>query len=213
MKKLLCTAAALAAISLPAQAQEITMKPYVGIDLMRTSLSYNESYNAGGGIVLNGESLLDDSLNGFNIHVGNRFHKNFGVELGYFRTSEGKKNIAAGATVGPGVVAAVPFTSKVKLSGFTLDALGYLPVDDQNRFELIGTAGLAWSKGEVELSVPGIGAAGNDESEFGFRLGGGAQFNFTDNVGIRGLARYQQADFEDVVDREWVYSVGLNYSF
>lgn len=213
MKKLLHTAVALAAFTLPAQAQEINFKPYVGFDLQRTNINYNDNYDIGGGLALDGNSILEDSLDGFNIHVGNRFHKNFGMELGYFRTKEEGKNIAAGSTVGPGTVAAANFTTDVKLYGFTLDALGYLPIGAEDRFELIGTAGLSWIKGEVKATVPGAGSGSVDESEIGFRGGAGAQFNITNNVNVRGLARYQSADFDDVADNAWTYSLGLNYSF
>lgn len=205
--------AGIAAWSYSAQAQNMTFKPYIGIDLMRMGVNYNDNYNAGGGIVLNGNSLLEDSLDGLGIHVGNRFHKNFGVELGYFRTREEDKDIPAGATVGPGVVAAAPFSTSVKVQGLTLDGLGYLPVTESGQFELIGTAGVSWMKGEIEATIPGVGSGNSDESEFGFRAGGGAQFNLTDKFSIRGLARYQTADFEDVVDNAWTYTVGVNFSF
>ncbi len=213
MKNLLCTAAILAAITTPARAQEVTFKPYVGFDLQRTNVNYNDNYDIGGGLAVDGNTILEDSLNGFNVHVGNRFHKNFGAELGYFRTKEEGKSIAAGSTVGPGTVAAADFTTDVKIQGVTLDALGYLPLDAKGQFELIGTAGLSWMKGEVKATVPGAGSADVDESEIGFRGGAGAQFNFTNQVNVRGLARYQSADFKDVADNAWTYSLGLNYSF
>lgn len=220
MRKLTFTAAFVAALagmtawSHSSQAQEFTFKPYIGIDLMRMSVDYNDNYNAGGGIFLDGNALLEDSLNGLNIHIGNRFHKNFGAELGYFRTREEEdKDIAAGATVGPGVVAAAPFSTSVKVSGFTLDGLGYLPLSDSGQFELIGTAGVSWMTGEIEATVPGAGSGDADESEFGFRVGGGAQVNLTDKFSLRGLVRYQTADFDGVADNAWIYSAGLNFNF
>ena len=218
MKKLLCTAACMAAFTFPAhifpaKAQEINFKPYVGFDLQRSIYDYNDNYDIGGGLALNGNTILEDSLNGLNIHVGNRFHKNFGAELGYFRTKEEGKNIVNGATVGPATVATADFSTDVKVQGFTLDGLGYLPLGEDEKFELIGTAGLSWSKAEVTATVPGVGSGDVDESEIGFRIGGGAQVNFTDNINMRGLVRYQTADFESVADNAWMYSLGLNYSF
>jgi len=213
MKKLVATCALALMISTPAAAQNMMMKPYIGFDLQRMVVDYNESIDAGGGNVLNGDTLLEDSLDGFNIHAGNRFHQNFGLELGYFRTREEEKSISAGTTVGPGLVATGNFSTDVQVQGITLDALGYIPLDQANRFELIGTAGLSWSKADVEITIPGVGSADEDESEFGFRVGAGAQFNFTENVNMRGLVRYQTADFDDVVDNLWFYTVGLNFSF
>ncbi len=217
MNTLIKTSLGLAALlmTMPAQAQEFkpAFAPYVGLDLVHYNASYNDNYDAGGGIFLDGDALLEDGLNGLNIHVGNRFSKHFGAELGYFRTRDEDRDIAAGAAVGPGVVAAVPFQTKTQLQGITLDALGYLPVGPEDRFELIGTAGLSWTKGEVELNVPGAGGDSVNESELGFRIGGGAQFNITDQVNVRGLVRYNTADFDNIADRAWVYSAGLNFSF
>jgi opacity protein-like surface antigen len=211
MKKLIYTAAMLAALATTAQAQE--SKPYVGIDYLRTVASYNSNLSIGGGDFLNVDTLLNDNLDGLNIHVGNRFHKNFGAELGYFRTREEGKNIAAGTTVGPGLIAGADFSTDVMLQGITLDGLGYLPLGESKKVELIGTAGASWSKGEVTIEIPGIGSGSDDESEFGFRLGAGAQVNLTDKINLRGLARYQSADFSGAVDDLWVYSLGANYSF
>ena len=214
MKKQLLTAAALVAFVTSAHAEDsVVFKPYVGVDVQRSVYSYNDNYDAGGGAFLDGDLILEDALNGMNIHIGSRVHENVGVELGYFRTKEEGKTIANGSTVGPGTVATADFTTKTKSSGFTLDALGYVPVDEQKRFELIGTAGVSWTKAEIEAVVPGAGSGSVDDSEVGFSVGGGAQFNVTDRVNIRGLARYQTADFSDVADRAWTYSVGLNYSF
>lgn len=208
MKKLLLTTA-LVALSAPAYADSVVFKPYVGFDLQRSVYSYNDNYDIGGGLALDGETVLEDALNGFNIHIGNRFHENFGLEFGYFRTKEESKNIAAGTIVGPGTVAGADFETDVKVSGFTLDALGYVPLGN---FDLIGTGGISWSK--AELGVAAAGAASDvDESEIGFRAGFGAQYNFTDNVNARALIRYQSADFEDVVEHAVTGSLGLNYSF
>ena len=167
----------------------------------------------GGGLALDGNTILEDSLDGLNIHVGNRFYKNLGVEFGYFRTKEESKSIANGTTVGSGIVTAVDFSTDVKVQGIMLDGLGYLPLDKEGKFELIGTAGLSWSKAEFTATIPGTGSIDADESEIGFRVGGGAQVNFTDNINMRGLVRYQTADFDDVVDNAWTYGLGLNYSF
>ncbi len=214
MRKLLCTASVLAAFTIPAQAEEIKdLNPYAGFDLQRTSYDYNSNYGIDGGLALDGAALLEDSLNGANVHFGVRPYKNFGAEVGYFRTKEEGKSIASGSTVGPGTIATADFTTDVRVQGVTLDALGYLPLGPQERLELIGTVGLSWSKAEVELNVPGAGNGSTDESEIGIRAGGGAQFNFTDHMNIRGLARYQTADFDSVADNAMTYSLGLNYRF
>lgn len=210
LKKLLLTSA-IVMLSLPAHAQEL--KPYIGLDLMRLNVDYNDNIGVAPGVALNGNTLLEDSLNGLNIHVGSRFHKNFAVELGYFRTQEEEKNIAAGTTIGPGVVAAANFQTSVQLQGLTLDGLGYLPLGQNGMFDLIGTAGISWTKGEAEIALPGGGSGSSDESELGWRVGGGGQFNFNEKFNVRGIVRYQTADFDGLADNAWVYSAGLNFNF
>lgn len=188
MKHLLYTVAALAAFTLPAQAEDY-FNPYIGADYQFTRLSYD-----GGG---------NDNFNGFNIHVGNRFTDYVGLELGYFRTGEESYTDNSLGT---------PVNVKGRLTGATLDALGYLPVTEDKSFELIGTAGVSYIRGEIEATALGV-TVEDDESEWGFRAGGGAQYNVTDNMNIRGIARYQTADFDDIADRAWVFSLGANYQF
>lgn len=211
-KKLLLSVAALAVLSAPAMADDLVITPYAGVDLGRSIYSYNENYDFEGDS-LNGESLLNDGLNNINLHVGTRIGKYFGAEVGYFRSSEGKKNIATGESVGDGLVASTDFSTKIKTHGFSLDGLGYIPLTDDARAELIGTAGITWTKADVEMTVPGVGTAGDNLSEVGFRIGGGAQYHLTNNISARGLVRYQTADFDDIADRAWSYTLGVNYSF
>lgn len=216
MKTFLKTAACVAVLTMAGTAQAADIKslnPYVGFDLQRSVYNYNDNYDIGGGLALDGDAILEDALDGVNVHFGIRPHKNFGAELSYFRTREEGKNIASGSTVGPGTVATADFSTDVQVQGITLDGLGYLPLGAEERFELIGTAGLSWSKAEVTATVPGAGSGDVDESEIGFRIGAGAQANLTDHINIRGLARYQTADFDDVADNAWTYTLGLNYSF
>lgn len=208
--KTLAVAALLATSGLShgASAEGLKFSPYVGVDLQRSVYSYNDNYDIGGGLVLDGNKVLEDGLNGANIHIGNQFNKYFGAELGYFRSLNEGKNIAAGTTVGNNTVAATDFKTNIKTQGFTLDDLGYLPIDQAEKFNLIGTVGATWTKAEVEID-----GVSEDESELGFRAGAGAQYKLADNLNIRGLVRYQTADFDDVADRAWVYSAGLNYGF
>lgn len=212
MNTLIRTTLGLAAlmIAVPAQAQEFkpAFAPYAGFDLVH----YNVNYNDGA------DQYLEDGLNGLNIHVGNRFSKYFGAELGYTRTRDEDKDIAAGTVLdsGLGLVTTGAGKTKVQLQSITLDAMGYLPLDQEERFELIGTAGISWTKADINVNIPTNLAAVNlsdDDSEFSFRVGAGAQFNITENISVRGLARYQKVDFDDSADRAWVYAAGLNFSF
>lgn len=210
-KTLLSVAIGATAIILSTSAHaETDLKPYIGFDIQRTNIEYNDNVDGTG---IDAATILEDRLNGVNIHAGIRPHKNIGFELGYFRTSEESKSIANGAAVGGGQTSSAAFDTDIQLSGFTFDALGYLPVDQKGMFDVIGTAGLVYTKAELTANIPGVGSASDDESEIGIRLGGGAQYNINEHFNVRGLARYQTADFDDSADYAWTYSVGLNYNF
>lgn len=210
-KSIMAAIAAVAILStVPAGAAEsktYSWAPYVGVDYQRMSFNYNNNYDVGGGLALDGETVLDDSLNGLNLHIGARPYENLGFELGYFRTENADKDITAGETVGPGTVALTNFTTHTRVQGVTLDAMGYLPVTQQ--VELIGTAGLLWNQAKAEFA----GYGNEKKSEIDWRIGAGAQVNVVNNVNLRGLVRYQTADFKDVADNAWVYTIGVNYGF
>lgn len=189
MKRLLGTAAILMAFAAPAQANDYPtlFNPYVGIDYQAMNVKFD------GG---------SETANGVNVHVGNRFNEHVGVELGYFHTEE------VSQTIEP----TLPITAKARLVGVTLDALGYLPVNEDKTLELIGSVGVSHIVAKAKFSVAGI-PINDNANEWGFRAGAGAQYHITDKVSLRGMARYQSADFDDIAKRAWVYTAGLNYSF
>lgn len=184
--------------------------PYVGIDAQRTDYDYNSDYDYGGGVTLDGNAILEDSLNGLNIHVGNKFNEYVGVELGIFKNKDESKATETGDDIGS-INSPTDFTTKAETRGITLDALGYYPIHE--KFDLIGTVGVSYTDAKFTLDIPGIGSDSVDESEFGLRAGAGGQFNINEQVNVRALARYQQADFDGIADDAIIYSLGMNYSF
>lgn len=181
-------------LSTPVYAKDFFFKPYVGADYQYTHIDYEfEPINA-----VNGNKLLEDSLNGGNIHLGARVHNNLGFEAGYFLTENaGKSNI-----LGSGL------DSNVKLHGFTFDALGYVPVTAKT--ELIGTVGLAHQTAKLSGTVL---TASSSDSETKGRIGGGAQYWVNDNFNVRGLVRYQDADFDNTAKSAIIANLGINYQF
>lgn len=203
MKILLLTfAAALAlsgsayAVSTPGDASAIPsgffFKPYVGADYQYTSVNYKD----------NGDQVLADSFNGGDVHIGARVHQYLGFEGGYSDTaSSNKSNI-----LGTGL------NSSVKLEEWTLDAMGYLPIDQAHKFELIATAGIARVNAHGSLTIGAARESGNGWENDG-RIGAGAQYWLTDNINVRGLVRYQGADFGGLASDAIISSLGVNYQF
>lgn len=199
-KQLYLSVAALAALTAPVRADELALYPYIGLDAQFTKYEYNDNYDLLGTSVDVGD-ILANNAGGMNMHVGTRVGKHLGVELGYFRNMSKEKNLGSGVS------------TEIQTTGFTLDGMGYIPVTDDKRLELIGTAGAVWTKADLTVAAVGVGSETDDESEIGFRVGGGAQYTITDNMSARGLVRYQTADFDKIADHALTYSVGLNYSF
>jgi len=199
LKTILCFSA-LGLLTAPAHAADAPsgffFKPTVGADYQYTGVNY-ESNLFGTGV--SGSDLASESLNGVNVHVGARVHKYLGFEAGYLWTDNADKSNILGTGL----------DSKVNVKGFNFDVLGYLPVDDAGKFELIGTVGV--SRLKASFSIPTIGST--DDTETKGRFGGGAQYWLTDNINVRGLVRYQGADFGGTVKDAVTANLGLNFQF
>lgn len=185
-------ACAILALTMPFQAYAVDngffFKPNVGADYQYNNVNYDNGFDV----------LADDTLHGANVHIGARVHKYLGFEAGYLWTADADKTFPSSAK------------STVNLEGFNFDALGYLPIDDAGRFELIGTAGITHLK--AKFSVPAVPFTASD-SETKFRAGGGAQFWITPNLNVRGLVRYQDANFSNTVKHIVEANAGLNWQF
>ena len=157
------------------------------------AMEYNPYVGAEYGYSFLNGGAGSNNFNSGKIFVGSQYNENFGVEAFYQRTTADKK---AGF--------------KRKYEAYGIDALGYLPMGCEQKVSLIGTAGLAYYdfKGKEE------GGKTNGDGMWGYRLGAGAEYNVTDNVAVRALARYtkldQRADYSnDMME----YSIGARYNF
>ena len=151
-------------------------KPYVGADYEYSNVNYS-SGNGG---------IFARSLNGGDVHVGARVHKYLGFEASYFDTAKSDKNNVLGLGI----------NTTVKLQGEAFDVMGYIPVAP--KLELIGTVGVAHTQAKGTASA--VGAITVSASENKGRFGGGAQYWIDDNLNVRGLLRYQDADFKNTTN-------------
>lgn len=175
--------------------REFFFKPTIGADYQFTHINYAfDDTNA-----VNGDELFEDSLHGANIHIGARVHKNLGFEAGYLWTDKASKNDILGSGL----------NSKIDFSGYNFDILGYLPIGDTGKFELIGTVGIVHNT--VHLSGSLLTTSPINDSETKGRIGAGAQYWLTDNINARGIVRYQ--DSSGFVKNAITANLGVNYSF
>ncbi len=177
--------------------------PYVGADIERWNLNYDDPI-VGGEI---SDAALDDKFNFYNFHAGARVHRHLGFELGYGFSSEETKG-----------------DYDLEFKGWNFDIMGYMPLDEEERFDLIITTGVARIKFEPEGPTVTVGPVkvgtvnlGNieigpkDETETILRGGFGFQYRLMEALSARLLTRYW--DSSSFGASGWNMGVGLNFHF
>ena len=94
-----------------------------------------------------------------------------------------------------------------RIQSYGIDALGYIPLGCDQKFELVGGLGI----GSYELKTRSEEYRDKDEG-IGYRMSAGVQYNVTDNMAIRGMYRHVIVNGSDL-DRINEYSAGIRYMF
>ncbi len=176
-------------------AQALDVKPYVGLDYVRSDMDLD--------VKLEGENVsryLEDNLNAFAVSAGAKINNNFGLEAFYQQSEDGEK------TVG--------FLEKTETNykAYGVDFIGYLPLGCENKLELLGAIGIGQYDAEAKYKVAGLKALNLDDDGLGVRLGAGAQYNFNEHFAARVMARYVDTDV-DGLDNMVDLTAGVRYTF
>ena len=139
---------------------------------------------------IDGIGGVEEDLNAYSINAGVRMHKNFGVEAFFQQTEEGEKD---------------------KYHAYGVDMIGYMPLGCDEKIELLGSLGLGYYDAEVKGEALGVREKYTDDG-WGWRLGAGAQYNFTENMAGRVMVRYADVDI-DGIDNIVDLTAGIRYSF
>lgn len=152
---------------------------------------------------------VSKSASGLGLFVGSRFNENVGLELGASRLGTQKCKIKdqASNTImqGAGI--------SIKNRNIYADAMGYMPVDCA--VDLIGSVGV----GRLSTTINGKEASNPTAAQkfsakstkVGVRVGVGAQYKFTDNIGARLMVRHQQGN--KIVKNMTSANLGMFYQF
>ena len=132
------------------------------------------------------------NTNAATVNVGTSYNKYFGTEL-FYQFSESDKIE----------------DTEVSLRAYGLDLYGYLPLGCEQKFALLGTAGIS----NIDLKIKEPGEKRYTENGLGYRLGAGAQYTIDENLSVRALARYTFTDKVNSVDHIMEYTAGVRYSF
>ena len=149
-------------------------------------------YNVTSHSIKNVHTNMD--MHSYSVFVGTDYNRYFGTEVFYQNSNKWHKVIGGNKV-------------KADFAAYGLDAYGYLPLGCDRVWSLLGTAGIASYKYDYDDGVKG------DDHGLGYRLGAGMQYNITNTIAVRGLARYIWADKLDGFDHMMEYSLGVKYSF
>jgi OmpA-OmpF porin, OOP family len=140
----------------------------------------------------------DDSDFSWNLSAGYKFTQNWAVELGY---------VDLGTFGASGTFGGAPASVSADVTGWTVSAVGTLPLNDM--FSLYGKLGFIRSKSKGSASVAGaLGSATSNETDF--TVGIGARYNFNRNVSLFVEANhYELGDNGDARN----FLVGVRYDF
>lgn len=204
--KLLTTTATLVALSTTAFAETTPeVRPYVGFELGYQMADYKTDGN------IKYADFLEENMLSLNPYVGFQLNEHFGVEVGYLQTQTGKKTTDASAALG---TSGVDLNSELKISGFHADLVGRHELSE--KLDLIGSVGMARLKADLTLKATSgsvSAEASDDETDTAYRAGVGAEYALTDNIGMRGMFRYMNVDFDGTADNIMSVGVGFNYKF
>lgn len=191
------------------------IRPYIGIDVATSKMDFGDDqwvkdYDGG-------DNYFDDGNTSLSFVVGAKFNKHFGLEAFYQKSVDGKNEL--GFDYGEDLWA--KDETSLSYTAMGVDAIGYLPINQD--FELLASLGLAHYDFESKADYSSYSAyddygyvEGSDTKDFkslGVRVGIGAQYNLTNNLAIRGMARYIKMNDDDYVKSLTELSLGLRYMF
>lgn len=185
------------------------IRPYIGVDVAMSSMDFGDDdvvkdYEGG-------DNYFKDKLNTFSIVGGAKFNKNFGIEVFYQKSGEEENKVGDGG-YGYDI-------SNIEYSAYGLDFQRYIPIDQE--FEILASLGLAQYDFEtteqyymhVNMGAENVGNGKHDFDSLGVRLGIGAQYNLTEHIALRGMARYTHMTDDEYIKSITEFSLGLRYMF
>lgn len=93
--------------------------------------------------------------------------------------------------------------NRSQIQAYGADLMGYVPMGCYGEWNLIGAAGAGWYDAKYNK---------DNDAGWGYRLGAGLQYNFTDDWAVRGMYRHVWVD-KSVLDALNEFSLGVRYYF
>ncbi len=124
---------------------------------------------------------VDDSDTGWTVLGGVRLQKHFAIEADYIDFGEFSINATSDGT--GSIFAAGPVAAEISATGFSVSALGLMPVSDH--FDLFARIGYFSIDADSSVTNSATGRITDSDDDDDFYFGAGAQYNFRAPVSLR----------------------------
>ena len=212
------------------------MRPYVGFDFAYNDMVMHDKVGDDVSIILindidhgiETDDLISSNYIGFGVNMGIQFSNYLGVE-GFFHKSYAKPK----TTEFSRWRTSIPFDReyyKIQLDdletmSFGSDVLCYLPLISKS-VSILGTLGIGYYRFKLSSRIDktlerhnelnAVYKESEEESNIGFRCGVGGQYNFSEHMAVRLIARFVEINSDkndDIFDNMIDISIGLKYTF
>ncbi len=193
------------------------IRPYIGLNFTYAHANLNDELGDLASYISGYDFGTDDLINpntvGFTANIGAQFNKYLGAEL-FLNYTASTAEVSFYDNY-----ATVVATMKNNGSSFGIgaDVIGSLQISDSD-FSMLGSIGGGYYNFKLKVNYEDYlykySDSGN-EKHFGFRLGIGGQYAFTDNFAARTLVRYViiNSDEQDLIKGMLDWSIGLKCTF
>ena len=150
----------------------------------------------------------------FNLDIGYQLNQSFAIEGGYIGSTSETYRASGGNLIDP-------VSTSARMSGWTLVAVGILPLDDQfdfmglplpDHFSLLGKIGVSGISDSATVSGPG-GSTSVDGTRDDLTYGVGLQYDFSDATSMRLCLDSYNVGTSSVSSRSSVWTLGMAFQF
>lgn len=208
------------------------IRPYIGLDVAMTKAKlgklnkmWSQDDDAEDFNHIKEKDALDNKNTAGSLVLGAKINRYFGVEAFYQISDKKDSTTKKNGTLPISIPVEYNdiYKGSMKYRAFGIDLQGYLPITQE--IELLASLGMAKYyfdvTGSFQRSFPYEGFGGSslneiwkeDGDSLGIRLGIGVQYNVTDNIALRAMARYIKMNDDDYVKNLTELSLGLRYMF
>jgi len=165
--------------------------PYIGADIQSRHMEFKKGY---------GDNITKKNYPQGNIYLGLKLNEYVGLEAGYERTKNVKtskillgSDMFLSTILQPGdPTFATRINTRTKMSAFHASVVGFLPISEEYRLQLIGALGIARMNLNMAMEIPIADLRRVfSRKKWVPKVGVGLQHMLTCQVGVRAMASWE----------------------